>query len=243
MSDAFDTDETRRPRAGRALERLTLARLVHAPHPRQPRAPETMIKRHLIAAGFVGACLALPACSSHKNEATIENFAKAVSAELERRGARCDRIDDLPAAYPVAKIEALRGVSGGPDGLEALARAGVLTETNSTVKVGNVPGDVRVPGKRFEQADAGKPFIDDKGHLCYGRLALDRIVSWTTPTATAGVTETVVTYQYRLEGLPDWARRPDVQKAWPDIAKLVAGAGHTPMRMPLVQTEDGWMSE
>jgi hypothetical protein len=243
VSDAFETDETRRPRAWCALERLTPARLVHAQHQRQSRALETMTKRHPIAAGFVGACLALSACSSNKKEATTENFAKAVSSALECRDAQCYRIDDLPAEYPVAKIKALRGVSGGPDGLEALAHAGVLIETDTTVKVGNVSADVRVPGKRFEKAEAGKEFIDDKGHLCYGRLALDRIVSWTTPTATAGVSETVATYQYRLDGLPDWARQPDVQKAWPDIAKLVAGTGHTPMRMPLVQTEDGWISE
>jgi hypothetical protein len=243
VSDAFDTDETSRRRAWCALERLTLACLVHTRHQRQSKALETMIIRHPIAAGIVGACLVLSACSSNKKEATTENFAKAVSAELERRDAQCDRIDDLPAEYPAAKIKALRGVSGGPDGLEALARAGVLIETDTTVKVGNVSGGVRVPGKRFEEADAGKKFIDDKGNLCYGRLVLDKIVSWTTPMSTAGVNETVVTYQYRLEGLADWARQPDVQKAYPDIAKLVAGAGHSPMRMPLVQTEDGWISE
>jgi hypothetical protein len=172
-----------------------------------------MIKRYPIAAGLVGACLALSACSSNKKEATSENFAKAVSAALERRDAECYRVDALPVEYPVEKIKALRGVSGGPDGLEALARAGVLIEADTTVMVGNESGGVRVPGKRFEKSDAGKKFIDDKGHLCYGRLVLDRIVSWTIPTSTAGVTETVVTYQYRLDGLPDWVTQPDVQKA------------------------------
>jgi hypothetical protein len=198
-----------------------------------------MVKRHILATGFVSVCLALSACSSGKKEATTENFARVVSAALERSDAQCYRIDDLPVEYPVAKIEALRGVSGGPDGLEALSRAGVLAETDTTVKVGSV----RVPGKRFEKTDAGKKFIDDKGRLCYGRLALDKIVGWTTPRSTAGVTETIVTYQYRLEEQPDWVRQPAVQKAYPDMGKLIAGAGRAPLRMPLVQTEDGWVSE
>lgn len=209
----------------------------------KPGLLDTMIKTHPIAAVMVGACVALSACSSNKKEATEENIAKAVSAALEHGGAQCNHIGDLPAEYPVAKIKALRGVSGGPDGLEALVRAGVLIETDTTVTVGIEQGGVRVPGKRFEKTEAGQKFIDDKGYLCYGRMTLDKIVSWTPPASTAGVTETIVTYQYRLEDQPDWVKQPDIQKAYPEIGKLVAGAGHTPVRMPLVQTEDGWISE
>jgi hypothetical protein len=201
-----------------------------------------MINRNLIALAIVAACIAVAGCSNRK-DASAENLSKAIASELEGSGPQCYRIGDLPAEYSVAKMKALEGVPGGPAGLEALARAGVLSETDTTVKVGKPPGAINVPGKRFEWTEAGKKSVSDQGLLCFGKLALDKVVSWTPPTSTAGAAETIVTYQYRLEGMPEWAKNPDIQTAYPDIARLVNGAGRTAQRMPLVLTEDGWISE
>jgi hypothetical protein len=43
--------------------------------------------------------------------------------------------------------------------------------------------------------------------------------------------------------MPAWVKNPDIQTAYPDIARLVNGAGRTAQRMPLVLTDDGWISE
>lgn len=75
--------------------------------------------------------------------------------------------------------------------------------------------------------------------FCYGFRHVTGIESYTPPAKAAdGFMETRVTYQYELQDVPVWSKTPEVQTAYPEMAKATAGPGTA--TITLAQTGVGW---
>lgn len=104
------------------------------------------------------------------------------------------------------------------------------------------------PLTRYELTDEGKKYFKQTPNLfggktsdfCYGQEKVDSIVKWTEPMTMGPYTMTQVTYTYKLENLADWAKRSDIQGAFPNIKTNVDGASKTEASAELQLTNKGW---
>ena len=131
-----------------------------------------------------------------------------------------------------------------------LAQAGLLRSSH-VVKDEREPfsGTVsHTPVIRYELTDEGKQatrtgkggFFGSRTDLCYAREKVDSIVKWTEPANLGPVTLTEVTYTYKLADVADWAKRPDVQKAFSGIQPELSGQSTAQRRADLQLTNKGW---
>ena len=75
--------------------------------------------------------------------------------------------------------------------------------------------------------------------FCYGHRTITGIDSFTPPAKGAsGFPETQVTYHYKMEDIPVWAKSPDVQAAFPEMAAKTSGEATD--KATLAQTLAGW---
>lgn len=75
--------------------------------------------------------------------------------------------------------------------------------------------------------------------FCYGFRHVTGIESYTPPAKAAdGFNETRVTYQYELQDIPVWSKTPEVQTAFPEMARATSAPGST--TITLAQTGVGW---
>ncbi|HKB84418.1 MAG TPA: hypothetical protein VKD04_14595 [Burkholderiales bacterium] len=73
-----------------------------------------------------------------------------------------------------------------------------------------------------------------------GKLILDRIVAWNTPQAAGGDRRTVVTYTYRIVAA-HWARKPEIEKVFPMVGRIVKGEGTLQLEQLFRLTKEGWV--
>lgn len=55
-----------------------------------------------------------------------------------------------------------------------------------------------------------------------------------------GATLSEVTYTYKIANLATWAKRPDVQQAFPDLRQTLNGASKANQAAELQLTNRGW---
>jgi hypothetical protein len=89
---------------------------------------------------------------------------------------------------------------------------------------------------RFTRTDTG---TRAGTNLCYGHRQVTKIVSSTTPAAVNGVLETNVTYGYKMEDTPIWAKTPEVQAAFPKMAQDTSGQATATIK--LAQNRITWV--
>ncbi len=75
-------------------------------------------------------------------------------------------------------------------------------------------------------------------HLCYGHREVTAILTSTTPAVANGFTETQVTYRYKIEDMPVWAKTPQVVAAYPTLAH--EASGDATGKATLALTRVGW---
>ncbi|MFC0403095.1 hypothetical protein [Paraburkholderia rhizosphaerae] len=122
----------------------------------------------------------------------------------------------------------------------ALSKAGVLKA--DPVSVTGWLGR-RYPGHQYTPTDEGKKYITPEGTICYGKARLVKILSWDPVVNVAGTSFTKVYFTYRIDGLPEWALRPDVQATFPNLASAVQGQEHARMAMPMALADGHWQRE
>ena len=88
---------------------------------------------------------------------------------------------------------------------------------------------------RYTVAQAG---LRSAPRFCYGHREVTSIDSFTPPAAANGFTETTVVYHYVMNDVPVWAKTPEVEAAFPDMAK--ATSGQATGKATLAQTPVGW---
>jgi hypothetical protein len=130
--------------------------------------------------------------------------------------------------------------------MEALRNAGLVKMTPLVARA----GDLMQPVRRYELSEAGGNYFrvigrdsvtgQTDGQFCYGRFALDKVTRSDQPVKIGGRKMAAFYYTYRIDGLPDWATRPDIQAAFPTLAQIVNGVGNAEWHWTMNLTADGW---
>ncbi len=192
----------------------------------------------------IAACLALPVAllAACGNEAARlpnrDNFSAAATDYLAQRGYVCLAKYDWPIAVPAGSrepdaqqmplLEKLGFVTGRD---LAAAREYALTETGRRHYL-QVPVVVRTATQTVVHA----------GDLCAATLSLDRLVGWDPPQTRDGRTTTSLLFTYRI-ALDPWATAPEVQQAFPLLARAIQREGTMQMRLGVHLTRRGWVAD
>ena len=214
----------------------------------------------IILAGL--AIAALAGCSS-PTSANKANFERAINGSLARS---CFAIEpstglsygeSYPLAVPyapnwataaqqsAAKAAAQAGKTTEFVQLDALVKAGLLTERETTLK-GYFEGERILPGREpariYSLTALGKHYLEPEtgGSLafCAGRETVDHVIRYTTPTAEEGMTVSSALYTYRITDVAAWARSPAMRAAFPALAHALTES-HENSAM-LVSQNNGW---
>jgi hypothetical protein len=201
--------------------------------------------------------LGVAACGS-KTDPTEKNFGAALSQYFDKKGDLCLGVTQWPLDLSEADRRLQKSMPTGTAGrMAALEAAGLVTGAMTDVEQKTFFGDrtVKVTVKRYTVTEAAKPFYHEKdvtafsldgpktvkqGDLCYGRKALDKVVKWEGPMKLGEYQEAGVTYLYKIDGLADWAQRPELRATFPAMAKIVDGAGKLNQTHAVKLTSVGW---
>jgi hypothetical protein len=74
--------------------------------------------------------------------------------------------------------------------------------------------------------------------FCYGHRNVTAIDSFTPPAPVNGFPQTRVTYRYTIADVPVWAKTPDVEAAFPQMAHAIST--ESTAQASLAQTVAGW---
>lgn len=74
--------------------------------------------------------------------------------------------------------------------------------------------------------------------FCYGHREVTSIDSFTPPATANGFNETTIVYHYEMKEVPVWAKTPEVEAAFPEMAEALSG--QTTAKATLAQTPVGW---
>jgi hypothetical protein len=126
-------------------------------------------------------------------------------------------------------------------GYDALVDQGLLSRTTDEKKkmiilseqVTNY--DLTDKGRSAWTADASNPGY---GNLCVGHRSVSTIDS-ASPTDDKPGATTDVSYHYSLDGVPDWAKAPETQTAYPDLRDTLSGSAAS-STAKLTDTQNGW---
>ncbi|GJH04572.1 hypothetical protein [Paraburkholderia terrae] len=184
---------------------------------------------HLVVAA-AATVLLLAACSNSK-EANTSNFEAAVTDGLKSGPSMCvsvalDWPDSAPDSSDRAQVR------------RPLVEAGLLSAT--PVSVANAVG-APVPGHKYDLTAEGKNYAN-RGALCYGKPHLQKLLDWDPVQTVLGVPQTMAHFTYTIDDLPEWAKRPDVQAALPNMRNVIDGQNKNRMQMPLMLDGDHWRS-
>jgi hypothetical protein len=95
--------------------------------------------------------------------------------------------------------------------------------------------EMSIHASRYTVAPAGTRFAP---HFCFGHREVTSIDSFTPIAVTDGFKETTVTYSYTMKEVPVWALTPQVQAAFPEMAR--ATSSQVTAKATLAQTPVGW---
>jgi hypothetical protein len=195
----------------------------------------------------LGAALvaSLSACNS-KTSANEENFGLAISQYFDKKGDLC--LD--PIKWPVDVYETdIRqqklypdNAAGQMSALEAVGLArGEDVELPGAVVNGKASG---VKVRRYIMTDAAKPYLHAKAgkqpRICWGRKSLSKVIRWADPAKVGDHEESSVLYTYQLSNVADWARKPQVKEAFPELGRNIDGERSQKEKMYVKLTPNGW---
>jgi len=216
------------------------------------------MKKRVIFAAVLGA-LVLAGCGS-KQDANEKNFGAAISQYLDKKGELCLRLNKWPVDVTEMDFRLQKTIPTGTAGqMEALAAVGLVsgadTEVDQIGMFDNKPTGRKFKVKRYDLTDAGKKFYSGKevtqigfggtkkvmqGDICYGKKSLDKIVKWEGPMKFGDYQEANVKYLYKIDGLADWAKKPEFQTAFPYINQIIDAAGKKEQQGGVKLTSLGW---
>ena len=198
---------------------------------------------------FLAGFFLLGGCNNTRKPSNA-NFTEAIDQYLAKHDDACSSISQtFPVDVTLIQQKERYGI--GPK-LAALEQAGLVHSTNTTAVVHGMldalqGGTPPQPVKRYELTDQGKKYYRQTpgtfgqiSSFCYGRKEVDSIVKWTEPTMMGAITQSEVTYTYKIADLAPWAKRADVQQAFSDLQQTVNGASKTNEMAGLQLTNQGW---
>jgi hypothetical protein len=198
---------------------------------------------------LIASPLFLIACNSAVKPSEV-NFTKAINQYLAQHGKACTSIGrQFPIDIPASAQQAQYGF--GPQ-LAALQQVGLVSETDTKAIVHGMLDALRgatppQPVRRYQLTAEGQKYFQQvpsafgqTDGICYGQKAVDSVLKWSNPTAIDGHSRTDVTYTYKVVNLAAWAKRPEIQQAFPDIGATVSGASKINQTMGLQLTNNSW---
>lgn len=180
-----------------------------------------------------GLLLAAAGCR-HTN---IVNRAAFKSALDNYYAARQQCVWTAPVKFPV---QVDTSDDAQTKGYDALTDAGLLTRTPQEKKrflIGSKQVndyDISSKGRSVWTADQTQPGY---GNFCYGHLSASSIDSY-SPSNDPNASSYSVTYHYKVDSLPDWAKPAEMQTAFPKVASDANGSEMATAN--LTQSTDGW---
>lgn len=107
-------------------------------------------------------------------------------------------------------------VAPGPDQKEQKKQMDALTDAGLMTRL----EDRSIHVDRYTLNAAGQRFGPA---FCYGHREVTGILSFTPPAPHNGFNETTVQYEYKMVEVPVWAKTPQVEAAFPKLAKDLSG--------------------
>jgi hypothetical protein len=201
----------------------------------------------------------LAACGS-KTDANEKNFGAAMNQYFDKRGDLCLNTKRWPVDVSEMDLRLQKTMQTGTAGqMAALETLGLVkgedTEVDIVGFMANKPTGAKAKVKRYVLTDAAKPFARDKDvesiglngkttvkqiDLCWGKKALDKIVKWEGPMKFGDYQEAGITYTYKINDTADWAKRPEVQAAFPAVKTILDGADSKESKHGIKLTSQGW---
>jgi hypothetical protein len=183
---------------------------------------------------------ALSACDS-KTSANEKNFAAAVSQYFDKKGELC--LDPIKWPVDVYDID-IRQQKLYPDGvagqMAALESAGLARGEDTELPSGGSKLKVR----RYTMTDAAKPYLRTvagrEPRMCWGRKSLSKVLRWADPSKVGDHQESAVIYTYKLSNVADWARKPQVKEAFPDLGRNIDGEQRQKEKLYVKLAPQGW---
>jgi hypothetical protein len=159
---------------------------------------------------------ALSGCVSSKSRPTAANFTAGLNKHfLEHSDCLLDNI-----RFPFEASERDKTKQ-----MDSLVKAQLLEKTE----------EMSIHVSRYTVTPTGTRYAP---RFCYGHREVTSIDSFTPPAVANGFTETSVVYHYVMNDVPVWAKTPEVEAAFPDMAK--ATSGQATGKATLAQTPVGW---
>jgi hypothetical protein len=198
---------------------------------------------------FIASMLVLTACNSAKKPSDA-NFRKAINQYLAKHGEACTMIG---REFPVDVTESEQRLqSDTASQMAVLEQTGLVRSSNATAVVHEMLDALHGPTppqpvKRYELTAEGQKYFQKTPGIfgqttsfCYGEKTVDSIVRWTEPSTMGAVTQTEVTYTYKIVDLAPWAKRSDVQREFGDVRATVSGISKSNEIIGLQLTNQGW---
>jgi len=196
------------------------------------------MKKQMASLAVIGAIgiATLSACGS-KTDANETNFRSAVDKYYEKHGELCIRLRDWPVKL-VGDLESYN--SQFVQDIKALEAAGLIKAEES------VEGSNK-KSVSYDLTDMARQYIKNttstgRVDLCWGKKRVDKVVKWIGPRVSGDYQEALVIHTYKVVDIVDWAKRPDMQAAFPTIKEAIDEAGKEEVGHPVVLTSVGWES-
>jgi hypothetical protein len=179
---------------------------------------------------------------------TQENFTATTNDYLAQRGHVCLAKYEWPITVTAGSRE--------PDAqqMPVLEKLGLVTGKDVVA----TPKDTAaaMPAREYALTDAGRKYYlkvpvvirtttDNVTHpadFCAATLSLDRLVGWDPPQTRDGRTATSLLFTYRIAPEP-WAAAPEVQQAFPLLARAMQREGTMQVRLGVHLTQRGWVAD
>lgn len=187
-----------------------------------------------------------------------DNFTATVNDYLAQRGHVCLAKYSWPITVPAGSPE--------PDAqqMPVLEKLGLVSGKDVVVASRNAVGDAggapptaaTVPAREYALTETGRkhylqvPVVirtttqmaTHPADFCAATLSLDRLIGWDPPQTRDGRTATSLLFTYRIA--PDaWATAPEVQQAFPLLARAIQREGTMQVRLGVHLTRRGWVAD
>lgn len=219
------------------------------------------IKKALLALA-AGCALVLGGCDSSKQGLGVndETIGAAVGKYLAQNGDLCLSLNKWPVEVSEHETNHEKMLPHGiASQMATLKLFGLVAETENEVDqlVGKNPTGRKFKVRTFDLTDEGKKFFRPeavqhaalsgskpkvKGDLCYGNRAVAKVVKLDALPDSGPDKEYNVRYLYKIDGLPEWAKRPEFQKAFPGAASIINNAEKKQMTLGVKVTALGVVS-
>ncbi len=197
-----------------------------------------------LALAIVAGAVSLTACGS-KTDANEKNFGAALSQYFEKKGQLCLNQYEY-SDFPVTEMD-MR--------LQKTMQSGTANQMAALEAAGLVKCEAADKGQRCSLTDAAKPFVREREatiwglngsqkvtqtDLCWGQKGLDKVVKWEGPMKFGDYQKAGITYTYKVNNLAEWAKKSDVQVAFPVVKSILDGVGNKESKHTVKLTSQGW---